>query len=162
VPYVVPDGSGGAPIPRTTQWNLDNLGNWTGNPEDAAPIGLRREADWNSNGQADDGPHDLRHLVNQANEIAQLVNYDELTYVPTVTPFIHDPAGNLVWDGQYVYQYDAFNRLIQVNEPGSDPIAPNGQVTAANQLGALICRYTYDGLGRLICKEPESLADSGE
>jgi RHS repeat-associated protein len=157
--YVILQGpDGGAPIPRTTSWNLDNLGNWTGNPEEAAAVGLHRMADWNGNGQADDAPRDLRHVVNQANEIAQTVNYDELTYVPAATVFIHDPAGNLVWDGQFVYQYDGFNRLIQVNEAGTDPLAPNGQVTAANQLGALVCRYTYDGLGRLICKENAIIA----
>ncbi len=28
-----------------------------------------------------------------------------------------------------------------------------GRLTDANQLGALVCRYSYDGLGRLIRKE---------
>ncbi len=141
------------PLPVQATWNLDNLGNWTGNSEDAAPIGFHQTGDFNGNGIADDGPRDFAHRTNAANEIHQHIRYDEMTYVPTVTTFIHDPAGNLAFDGQYVYQYDGWNRLIQVNVVGELPPDWNGRVLGATELGALVCRYTYDGLGRLILKE---------
>jgi YD repeat-containing protein len=152
MPVIVP-GPNALPVPRVSEWNLDNLGNWTGNPEDAAPIGLHQTGDFNGNGLADDGPRDLAHVTNAANEIRQHIRYDEMTYAPTVTTFIHDPAGNLAFDGQYVYQYDGWNRLIQVNVVGELPPNWNGRVLGATEIGALVCRYTYDGLGRLIFKE---------
>jgi RHS repeat-associated protein len=70
-------------------------------------------------------------------------------------------VGNLVFDGVYWYQYDGWNRLVQVNEAGSlteddfdtsgflippdpnDPNDPNGVV------GDPVARFVYDGLGRL-------------
>jgi len=61
---------------------------------------------------------------------------------PTVMRY--DAAGNLEFDGQYFYQYDAWNRLIQVNEAEWDPIAEEIDI------GDLVKNYTYDGHGRLI------------
>ena len=33
----------------------------------------------------------------------------------TTTQARHDAAGNLTFDGEYWYQYDAWNRLVQIN-----------------------------------------------
>jgi len=57
--------------------------------------------------------------VNQANEIAALHESAGTTPDTDPTAFVYDAAGNLTSDGRYVYQYDAWNRLIQVNEPGT-------------------------------------------
>ncbi|UYV13679.1 MAG: hypothetical protein NCW75_05190 [Phycisphaera sp.] len=55
-----------------------------------------------------------------------------------------DGTGNLEFDGDYSYQYDAWNRLIQVNEASWDSVL--GQV----DIGDIVKHYTYDGHGRLI------------
>jgi len=145
------------PVPLETQWGLDNLGNWTGAPGATSPVGLRRSGDFDGNGLADDPPQEWQHVVNASNEIAQLVRHDE----PATIDVIHDVAGNLVFDGDYVYQYDGWNRLVQVNLRGTLEIsdgsggsssAPVGQFTDGI-IGDLIARFTYDGLGRLIIKE---------
>jgi hypothetical protein len=61
-------------------------------------------------------------------------------------------AGNLTFDGRLVYQYDALNRLLQVNQPGDAAFGADGRLVAGG-LGELICRYVYDGVGRLIQKQ---------
>jgi hypothetical protein len=53
----------------------------------------------------------------------------------------YDGAGNLTWDGKYIYRYDAWNRLIQVDRGRLE----NGQVIADKFIRA----YVYDAFGRL-------------
>ena len=66
----------------------------------------------------------------------------------------HDAAGNLIFDGQYWYSYDAWNHLVGVDVAAED--ATNSGGYAVNtpmyglRIGAWLKRYTYDGLGRLI------------
>jgi len=50
----------------------------------------------------------------------------------------YDAAGNLLGDGNYVYTYDAENRIIQVNMPGPG--------------GALVASYVYDASGQRVRK----------
>jgi uncharacterized protein RhaS with RHS repeats len=57
----------------------------------------------------------------------------------------YDAAGNLLFDGQHAYQYDAWNRLIQVNRATSD-----GHDPQTLTIGPLVKHYTYDAVGRLI------------
>ena len=162
---VQPDSSNGAPVPRTTHWNLDNLGNWSGgslNTNGTINVpSVERLADWNNNGSADDDfPEKTHHAVDNANEIAVL--YQESGNPPAGTPtaLVYDVAGNLVYDGRYVYQYDGLNRLVQVNLLGGAQfddlgrVVKPGPVTAPPTpvLGDLVCSYVYDGLGRLIRK----------
>jgi hypothetical protein len=52
----------------------------------------------------------------------------------------YDAAGNLQFDGMYFYQYDAWNRLIQVNLGTRDS---GGQVV----IGSLVKNWVFDGLG---------------
>ena len=40
-----------------------------------------------------------------------------------------------------------------VVQPGTLPLPADGRISDPAQLGNLVCRYQYDGLGRLICKE---------
>ncbi|MCH7792489.1 MAG: hypothetical protein IID31_09450 [Planctomycetes bacterium] len=49
----------------------------------------------------------------------------------------------MILDGQCWYQYDAWNRLVQVNEASRDPIA--GII-----VGSFVKGYAYDRLGRLV------------
>jgi len=88
--------------------------------------------------------------LNKANEITNL-------YTDTGNqPFIYDSNGNLVFDGSTVYQYDAWNHLVQVNQAGSfttndfdadGKIHPNPSTDA---IGDLVMQLLYDGLDRLI------------
>ena len=162
--YLVADGSGGAPVPPTTHWKLDNLGNWAGGTVAGGAIftpSVERLADWNNNGSADDDfPERTHHAVDNANEIAVL--YQESGNPPTGTPtaLVYDVAGNLVYDGRYVYQYDGLNRLVQVNLLGNGQFDEFGRVVRPGHattpptpvLGDMVCSYVYDGLGRLISK----------
>jgi len=55
----------------------------------------------------------------------------------------YDAAGNLTFDGEYVYQYDAWGRLIQVNLGTPSAGEPGYTV------GLLVKGYSYDAWGRL-------------
>ena len=70
------------------------------------------------------------------------------------------PAGNLVFDGQFYYQYDGLNRLARVWEAGQLAVgnfdAEGRLLTDPNPLTLLgdpLADYFYDGLGRLIAKQ---------
>lgn len=140
----------GTPNLRSIDWTLDSLGNCTGNSVN--PYGEVRRGDFDGDGYEDIRNYD--HVVNNANQVTERYtgNFDNGTPIPNPA-YTYDPNGNLAYDEEYVYQYDAWNRLIQVNEEGTLPPAADGRITHANQLGALVCRYSYDGLGRLIRKE---------
>jgi len=58
----------------------------------------------------------------------------------TQVSLAYDAAGNLTDDGIYLYKYDAWNRLVEVQRKAA---AGDPQTIAA---------YTYDGLGRRIKK----------
>lgn len=64
----------------------------------------------------------------------------------TTIEYAHDAAGNLVFDGDYHYRYDAWNRLIEVHAAFSDSSSTNGVYT----VGSLVSSYEYDGLNRRI------------
>jgi RHS repeat-associated protein len=205
--------AGGAVVPNLRDWTLDNLGNWTGDgtaaglvfgddPDDARPIA---------------NASSVTHTVNSANQVTGTTK--DTVAGPGI---IHDKAGNIVSDGVFYMQYDAFHRLVQVNKwtwvsgdmdddgdvddtdfaafetcyhgptltgacapadldndgdldaddltafqacrngPNSPPahegcykhptLDGDGRITSGRP-GALVVRYVYDGLGRLIRKE---------
>ena len=62
---------------------------------------------------------------------------------------IHDDAGNLTYDGQHHYRYDAWNRLVDVRR------AYNG----GDGTGSRIAELGYDGLGRRTVKKIVNSAD---
>ncbi|MCW5755358.1 MAG: RHS repeat protein [Phycisphaeraceae bacterium] len=82
---------------------------------------------------------------------------------PTLFEPTYDAAGNLIFDGAYCYQYDAWNRLIQINKAhATGSISPIGTAFSADEL---VKHFTYDGLGRLArtispFPDPESEANS--
>jgi hypothetical protein len=85
---------------------------------------------------------------NLANEITYHEAYDD-GVLQNMPAFDYDRAGNLAFDGQYYYTYDAWNRLVQINaadwgDHDQDPGTPDTAVA-----GDVIKGYAYDGVGRL-------------
>lgn len=73
---------------------------------------------------------------------------------PTTQTVVTDIAGNLTFDGTYWYQYDGWNRLIEVRSAGTlDPndFEENGTLSPAvgHAAGSVVASYIYDGLGQL-------------
>ncbi len=138
--WLTADNSGidpAGPEPGSITWSLDGLGNWSGDPAGAGSVV------WQTGGEV---TQQIHHVVNSRNEI------EELQIDGAGTDFLYDAAGNLVFDGELVYQYDAWGRLLQVNLPGSVTFDADGRI-ASGLLGDLKFRYVHDGLGRLIRKE---------
>jgi RHS repeat-associated protein len=61
----------------------------------------------------------------------------------------HDAAGNLTFDGLRKYTYDAFNRLVKVENAFKDAGHNSGALT----VGSTIAEYAYDGASRRIKKD---------
>lgn len=96
----------GVPSSASFNWVLDPVGNWTG---DALDDGyLRNDYAWGVLA-ATAARNDE---VNAANQILSTDPND-----PNAA-LVYDLAGNLVFDGSYYYQYDGFNRLVQINLAG--------------------------------------------
>ena len=176
---------------RADTWSLDLLGNWSG-PAAAASAG--RFASGNLDGgygyelggyaaggtlvpwTHPDGStpgDDIRavsHTINGQNEITKFRTHTGNPTQGVDTTVRHDAAGNLVFDGTYFYQYDAWNRLIQINrahlEPGAENFsgAPSVEpIPLGIVADELIKHYTYDGLGRLIrTQSPYPTPDSNQ
>jgi len=132
---------------RTDSWRLDLLGNWVGGaaagitgPPAPLPDAGRLTV---LPGGAASG---ITHAVNATNEITGItldtINGAGGTPGQQQVETRYDAAGNLIFDGEYFYQYDAWNRLVQVNEAS---LNGSGEIVA----GALLKHHTYDGLGRL-------------
>lgn len=135
---------------RRDNWNLDLLGNWVGGDAAGTPGSPGRFSTGNLDGwgtpwvlpgaTAADDTQSLTHSVNERNQLLS-VDIPETGSHRTAR---YDAAGNLIFDGTYYYQYDAWNRLIQVNQASS-----NGGPTDPVVIGVLVKQYSYDGLGRL-------------
>lgn len=147
---LIVDPSGG--FKRTTAWNLDSLGNWTGSPTAAGRVETgvfsgsavtTRTVTHRMAGIA--SPTD----VNGDNIIKQLQRTNSAGGSPTSENIAYDASGNLICDEHYVYYYDAFNRLVQVNQRGGATVSADGELNDS-ELGPWIRHYTYDALGRLI------------
>lgn len=151
-------GSGGPEINtsaqiRADEWGLDLLGNWSGTAE-AGGSGVGRTSDGNLDGygtpyqlpgaDAADDERLLTHDVNDYNEITGITLLQDGSPLNSgQDPPRYDDAGNLIFDGEYCYQYDAWDRLVQVNEATIDG---QGDI----ELGDLVKTFMYDGLGRLV------------
>ena len=140
-------------LDRQLTWWLDHLGNWTGY---WSPAGLARNDDFDGDGDLD-ATQAITHAVDHANQL-ETVTVTENGGDPATQTMIHDAAGNLVWDGRLFYQYDGFNRLVQVNEasrldPNFYPFI-NGKLyyypDDPPPVGPTLATFIYDGLGRLI------------
>lgn len=121
---------------RSDTWNLDLLGNWSGRPDLGIP-GRVTTGDVNVA---------VTHGVNERNQIQSIAPgagaFKSVTY---------DQAGNLIFDGVLFYQYDAWNRLLQINR--ASLADGTGSVISRIQVGGLVKHYAYDGLGRLVATQ---------
>jgi YD repeat-containing protein len=85
-----------------------------------------------------DGSDDAAQTTLQTDRRNRLTSFARVTDLPadagglgTTAPFVrqdpqYDAAGNVVNDGTYVYQYDAWNRLVRVNRPAAAQPFPDG------------------------------------
>ncbi len=116
-------------------------------------------ASWQDPGAVGGPDLDPDHLfiapvVNARNEVEDVLfrtKADSPWYTQDVA-ILHDAAGNLVFDGTYIYHYDAWGRLVAVNAGAVNPDEPRvpGRPYACLVSGPTLKHYTYDGLGRLI------------
>ena len=101
-------------------------------------------------GTFDDGTDTLhaweRQDTNEVNEIEALADGDAAG-TNGVQAFAYDAAGNLVFDGERYYVYDAWNRLAAMHQPGTLMVGTNGLEGVP---GACSMRFAYDALGRRV------------
>ncbi|MFZ4573927.1 MAG: hypothetical protein ACOYN0_05985, partial [Phycisphaerales bacterium] len=157
---------------QSERWSLDLLGNWTGRGGGSGttgPPGLERTGNLDQSdtpwGRLTADPQtDIErtwHSVTRRNSLDQITALSgDLGGTPTQrsATTVHDGAGSIVFDGQLVYIYDAWARIIEVRrgtlnpttpapDPASDePPSPYARVT----VGEVVKTYAYDGLGRLV------------
>ncbi|HLP84363.1 MAG TPA: polymorphic toxin-type HINT domain-containing protein [Phycisphaerales bacterium] len=163
---------------RVDQWSLDIQGNWTGTTGTGAVAGRSLTAlenglnpplvnnPWGTMSgttaipwmpDADDpfavgqGVFSHSHEVNSLSELESVVvKTGPSGNTTTSVKHIFDAAGNLAFDGTYRYSYDAWNRLVQINEAVLPINAPAKPSLDDIIVGSVNRHFTYDGLGRLI------------
>ena len=152
------DGFDGTSIPEAQAWFLDDLGNWAG-PEEAQEglpeaAGRLLFADSNGDGVYDPAADSLqrweRHEANEVNELAAVTTGFTPEDEGETQAFAHDAAGNLVFDAQHYYVYDAWNRLVALHQIGTVTVGTNG---IEGEPGPVEARYAYDALGRRVRAE---------
>jgi hypothetical protein len=168
---------------RTDTWNLDLLGNWDptsltgndllygrvshGNLDGYAAAGLIAMAGGSNLGASFaywqdpvatptniDDDLQLLHEVDGRNQVADVkTRLNPTSQSPTTTIVRYDAAGNLAFDGTFIYQFDAWGRLVQINAGAAiDPRTPPSRGHPYDGLifGPMLKHYTYDGVGRLV------------
>lgn len=140
-----------SPSPSATilgqKWTLDPLGNRNGGNANTTGRPLPGYIEFDDGGQFgvyDDGTNQVTVTEHHDTNEIESRTVDGLS-----TEFYHDPAGNLVFDGEHYFVYDAWNRVVDVHTPGSLKVI-NDELTG--KAGDLIAHYDYDALGRRIRK----------
>jgi hypothetical protein len=139
---------------REDTWRLDVVGNWNGNgqalPGRATNILIGEPG----------GPtigSNIRDLTDAQNRL--VTRLTDTGGSPQTVHLAFDAAGNLTCDGTYYYQYDAWNRLIQVNRAIQQSVSPQVLASDGHTLVSYIWipdptkmlkHHTYDGVGRLV------------
>ncbi len=129
----------GNPIPRTIDWLLDNLGNFSGGAGAVPPASVIETGDFAGTGVSE--TRTSHHATDSSNRIEEL-RLDDGAGGEFVVPMVYDSAGNLVFIGAgaltpdmgYWLQYDGLNRLVQVHQSGTltaDDFLPNGNLDSA-------------------------------
>ncbi len=153
---IVPDPN--VILRRRLEWNLDTVGNWNGGT--TANPGLTRD-DWVLSGSpTPTSSEDVTHATDVANQVTT-VTYDDGGGAVT-TDYVHDTAGNLVFDGELVHCYDAFNRLVAVYRGDGLALADfesDGRIKGSATVGERVAEYVYEGAGRLIYKQARAGED---
>ena len=148
---------------RSDEWTLDILGNWN-KPHSVGDAGRYAEGNldggsglqlggylngsstipWMKPGaNAASDVFAITHETDGQNKVAEVRTHEGDPGVLQTTQTRYDPVGNMTFDGTYFYQYDAWNRLIQVNRATLDQ---NSEVV----IEELVKHHSYDGFGRLI------------
>ncbi|MBI5864587.1 MAG: hypothetical protein HZB38_08775, partial [Planctomycetes bacterium] len=175
----VPPGMGNPS--RAVDWSLDNLGNWTGieggtgvPPDDQPGLTIVQAPPPTAPPGTPATVTTIDHAVNRDNSLESITR-GSAGVPPATAAYVVNAAGNTVFDGAYFYQYDAWNRLVEVREKGTltagdfDPQGryiqcppPNGQPPNYGVPGPWVARYVYDGLGRLVRKTTPVVAGQTE
>ena len=134
-------------------WSLDALGNWNDLPNAGVnPVG-RLTTDYRP------GTPMVREIADATDARNRIDARTDTSVGSQEIAYTYDSAGNLRSDGAFFYQYDAWNRLVQVNEAlanqgftATGPGADENPVAAQERWwpGRMLKHYKYDGLGRLI------------
>jgi len=80
----------------------------------------------------------------------QRIQYDSFTL-----KINHDAAGNMTYDGQMIFAYDAWNRLVSVAKVYQDGGSTDGDGDGSNadpEQGSVLMTAEYDGMGRRTVK----------
>jgi RHS repeat-associated protein len=101
---------------RTQGWNYDPMGNWR-RFIDSDAIGVNVAQ---------------RRNHNEVNELIQITDYKPEP--PVATALAYDANGNLLDDGEYLYSWDAFNRLVEVRLKADSSV--------------IVGQYFYDAMHR--------------
>jgi YD repeat-containing protein len=115
-------------------------------------------------GDEADGDHvSALHGVDLRNELVDIDHDAEIDGVPSssLEATVYDVNGNLVADGSFYYQYDAWNRLLRVSEVGDLEFNADGSIDD-DEPGAWIVEFVYDALGRLIVTRHNWGDESGD
>jgi hypothetical protein len=159
-------------IIREERWSLDLLGNWSGSGGGAGttgPPGLERTGNLDQHGtlwarltaNSNADFERITHAVDRRNAITGIASErGTIGGAPAAhnTATVYDGAGNIVFDGELVYIYDAWARITEIRRgtlnasvPSPDPAAdqPPNPYARVN-VGELVKSHAYDGLGRLV------------
>lgn len=109
------------PISGSTNWVLDQTGNWLATRKDLAGTPATTPVYTDNNDTRDNRTHNASNATNQITDSAVTVVGGG---TPPVVPFVYDGAGNLIKKGppsggsdpNTKYQYDAWNRLVKVEK----------------------------------------------
>jgi YD repeat-containing protein len=143
------------PFPRTIAYNLDRLGNRVGGAA-GEPGFSEFFAGLDSDNDGTDDPPLAAYTV-ETDHRNRLETLSDDTGVQPTTIYTHDAAGNLTGDGRFLYHYDAFNRLVCVEDT---QVVVDPQDPGSSQI---VLTFAYDALGRLISRlTPWDLADTTE
>lgn len=167
-PFNNPQIATGTKIHSDT-WSLDPLGNWAGQFDGNGTlveygrhtIGQLDDfgVPWSIAGYADYDSYEfgMTHEVTQRDSIASMgifemvstdANGDNPPQDSTIEP-IYDGMGRTLFDGTYGYHYDAWGRVVQINEATPEYDSGTGEQVGFTY-GVMLKHFVYDGFGRLI------------
>lgn len=159
-------------------WSLDRLGNWTGKIDDQT--GQLLEHGRHTTGTLDSfgvpwsiSTYDsytsydfgLTQAVTERDSITQLGIFEQTdggaAVEKSVQP-VYDGAGRTLFDGEYGYHYDAWGRVVQINEASVVYNDLTG-LAVGFTYDRMLKHFVYDGFGRLIrTSSPVDDPDAGE
>lgn len=159
-------------------WSLDLLGNWVGKIDDQTGDLLEHGRQttgsldsfgvpWSISTYDSYTSYDfgITQNVTQRSSISQLGIFEQTDGNIAVEKSIepeYDEVGRTLFDGEYGYHFDAWGRVVQINEATADYDDTSGQQVGFTY-GAMVKHFVYDGFGRLVrTSSPVDDPDVGE